>query len=168
VPARNELKAKNQEIRAVEKGKDKIEAAITAIKPFLLDLRNRIRESSGDRGFGWTRGGCFAFAAAARRCGAEIGVVAEWCEDANDWAPHHAFLMVVDHLYDATGRHTPRAMLRRYERMTGKSLRLGAVKGWSDLWWPEQEYVKESEIRQIAKQLRGNGLSIPKSAASKK
>ena len=144
---------------------DKIEAAIAATKPLLRALRDRIRGSSGERGFDWTSGGCFAFAEAARRCGAAVGAVAEWCDDAGDWAPHHAFFVVGDCLYDATGRHTPRAMLRRYERMTGTSLRLGVVKGWSDLWWPEQEYVKESEIRQITKQLRGNGLSIPKSAA---
>jgi len=114
----------------------------------------------------WTSGGCFAFAEATvkawKKDGAELWVVGQFQEPTGDewswdWASQHAFVRLRRNFYDATGRVSKRYLLDNFS-WESSSAKIGCVKTWDKnnkypLWYPEQEFVEESEINLIAKLL---------------
>lgn len=108
-----------------------------------------------DPSFRWTCGGCFAFAEAmALAIDAELWVVAEWMPDDKDWASMHAFVNYKGKFYDATGEVTE-LKLRQYKLKKTSQTKLAPVKGWDDLWYPDQEFVNEEDIKSLAKKIKG-------------
>ncbi|MBS7671677.1 hypothetical protein [Croceicoccus gelatinilyticus] len=69
----------------------------------LQDLTDEIRAKEPD--WGWTHGGCWAFAAAlAKAYGGERRVVLVWDKRADDWWGHHAVVEMDDgRTYDYEG-----------------------------------------------------------------
>ena len=102
----------------------------------------------------WIRGGCFAFAEALTAAfpDVKLWVIAERLEV--DWGSHHAFVKYHGKFYDATGRITKKGLNKPYKNCIVK---MGEVDNWPDelpLWYPEQEFVTQKEIKLITQMLR--------------
>lgn len=122
------------------------------------DIVQEVKVEFDFSGFGWTNGGCFAFAEAITAAipNSELWVVATKEED--DWASQHAVIKYQDKFYDAEGFQTEKDLLTNYGFIRPIN-KLGKVKGWVDrvvfpLWYPEQEFVKDEEIKAITVEMQ--------------
>jgi len=133
--------------------------------PEIVAIETTIQETY-ERSFTWTCGGCFALAEAFTKAipHAELWVIGE--KEENDWASHHAVCKIGEYFYDGNGQNTAKQLLAPYK---GKLVKLGKVKTWIDadppdsLWYPEQEFVRNEEIKLITKSLK-QLLTVPSEA----
>lgn len=117
------------------------------------ELRKLVSQLRGEHGsdFSLIRGGCFGFAETLKKViGGDLWVVGSFEEQSDDWAAQHALLMHGGTLYDATGAMTTSSALKRFG-MNGWESKIGPVKGWDDLWYPEyDEFLGPPERKIIA------------------
>ncbi len=126
----------------------KIESAIFSIRPVLKSIQGDIVDNYYPE-FTWTNGGCFSFAEAIVEVlkDAELWVVAEKTED--DWGTHHCFFNYNGAYFDYDGIVTEEWLLKKYGHGESK---IGKVEGWKDLWYPDQEFVLLSEMKEIGRE----------------
>lgn len=120
----------------------------------LEDLTDRLKENWG-ADWGWTRGGCFAFAETfVETFGGELwGVCSqEGSEGDIDFPVEHAIVRVGDAFYDYTGRLDVDAYRADLERRTG---RLTFVKRKDDpqVFWFEDEYLDDDDMDSLKEAL---------------
>ena len=131
----------------------------TISDPKVIKIRDEIRKDFYND-FDWTCGGCFAFAEAivAVLKGSELWVVgsyeqAEYHGEPSDWAAQHAIVKYKGIFYDATGKVTKEFLLANFG--VGRRTKIGKVETWikskppHGLWYPQQEFVMDKEIKLI-------------------
>ena len=124
------------------------------------------------KGFGWTSGGCFAFAEAisASLPTSELWIVGVQTKGETDWTPNHAIVKFDGNFYDAKGQQSEKKLIKDFGWTNkGYKAKLGNVHEWLELeepdccWYPEQEFVREEEIHLIAKEFcKLAGLKAPR------
>lgn len=121
-----------------------------AIPPWaaaLEPLTERLKDECGDN-WGWTQGGCFAFAEAfVETYGGEFWAVCSRCvEDGEtDFPVEHAIVRVGDAFYDYSGRLDLDAYCSLLHANTGREI---LVKARTDdgVFWFEDEFLDEDAM----------------------
>lgn len=133
--------------------KEQVEKAILDLRPFLKNLQDKIRHRSEDEEFSWTCGGCFAFAEAINKGlpKSKLCVVGQFDKEVKDWVSQHAFVQYQNTYFDYNGTQTEEELKKYFVPSMGK-VKLGEVEKWTNLWYPEQEYVTDEEIKAIKNQ----------------
>lgn len=125
--------------------------------PQIKAITKAIRKEYKEMDWGWTCGGCFAFAEAISASLPESELWAVGQKEPEDWASQHAVVKYNNEFYDAKGKQTEKSLLNNYGIGKGK-VKLGSVLEWIDaefpnsLWYPEQEFVTEEEMKLISKE----------------
>lgn len=123
--------------------------------PEIVKIHDSIKQDYYSE-FGWTSGGCFALAEGlvAGLPKSELWAVGQKCED--DWAAQHAVMRYQDKFYDADGESSKETLLRTYSWKSSPA-KLDKVSNWvrrmppNELWYPEQEFVSDKQIKTITK-----------------
>lgn len=129
-----------------------IEQAILNLRPTLLNIQQNICTRYDDN-FSWTCGGCFALAEAFAKSlkKSNLCAVGQFDKESKDWVAQHAFVEFNGNYYDYDGLRTESQLLQYKIPNMGKT-KIGVVKTWEKLWYPEQEFVTPKEIQQIKKE----------------
>jgi hypothetical protein len=118
-----------------------------------LSLQNKIRIDTDTPDFSWTNGGCYALAEAISKTlkGSHLSVVAQYDKESKDWVSQHAFVEFYGKNFDYNGKRSIKQLCKYGLKCSNMgSVKVGHVDNFNNLWYPDQEFVNDSQIREIS------------------
>lgn len=140
---------------------DQVVKSITNMKPFLLSLQKKIRIDTKTPDFSWTNGGCYALAEAISKAlnGSYLSVVAQYDRESKDWVSQHAFVEFCGINFDYHGKRSIKQLCKYGLKSSNMgSVKVGRVDNWNNLWYPDQEFINDNQIREISSVFNNNYL----------